>query len=298
MIQKPKILISFSGGRTSAMMTWWMLFIWKSRDLYEMIVVFANTGKEREETLQFVRQCDRYFGFKTVWVEAVVNPISGKGVTHVIVDFKTASRNGEPFEDAIKKYGIPNQSFPHCTRALKADPIKSYAKSIGWKKYYTAIGIRKDEPQRLNWERAKKEMFIYPLALDNPTIKSDVNLFWSKQPFDLTIASYEGNCDMCWKKAFRKLMTIAADNPKLTEWWKEMQDKYGDYTPPSRTDKSKPPYMFLRNSTSFDEITEDSKLPFERAVDESKDIDKFKQMAFWDMELDSNYGCTESCEVF
>jgi len=295
---KPKILISFSGGRTSAYMTWWMQNIWKDRDKYEMIVVFANTGKEREETLEFVRECDRYFGFKTVWIETIVNPINGEGVTAKVVDFNSASRNGEPFEECIKKHGIPNQSFPHCTRVLKAAPIKSYARSIGWKKYFTAIGIRKDEPQRLNWERAKKEMFIYPLALDNPVTKSDINLFWSKQPFDLKLKSFEGNCDMCWKKATRKLMTLHVDNPKMFNWWQEMETKYGQFTPESRSHNATPPYTFYRNGTSVQEIIDESQLPFEKAKDESKMIDMFKQMAFWDTELDSNGGCTESCEVF
>jgi hypothetical protein len=34
-------------------------------------VVFANTGQEREETLEFVKQCDDHFGFGTVWIEGV-----------------------------------------------------------------------------------------------------------------------------------------------------------------------------------------------------------------------------------
>ena len=61
-----KQVCSFSGGRTSAYMTYWMLNEWKDRDKYEMIVVFANTGKEREETLDFVEKCDKAFGFNVV----------------------------------------------------------------------------------------------------------------------------------------------------------------------------------------------------------------------------------------
>ena len=60
--------------------------------------------------------------------------------------------------DQIEKYGIPNQNAPHCSRELKKQPIKSYARSIGWKNYQTALGIRSDEPKRLNWVAKKKYM--------------------------------------------------------------------------------------------------------------------------------------------
>ena len=116
---KKKLLISFSGGRTSAYMTWFMLNQWKDRDLYDKIVVFANTGKEREETLNFVHKCDVEFGFNTVWVEAFVHYKKGKGTTHVVVNFETADRIGDVFEDVIFKYGMPNQNAPHCSRELK-----------------------------------------------------------------------------------------------------------------------------------------------------------------------------------
>ena len=295
-MQKDKLLISFSGGRTSAYMSKWLLD--NMQDKYEMIVVFANTGKEREETLDFVNNCDKYFGFNVVWVEANVNSENGKGTTAKVVTYETASRNGQPFEDIIKKYGMPNQAQAICTRELKIVPLKSYAKSLGWKKYYTAIGIRSDEPKRLDWERAKKERYIYPLASHIRMTKSDINLFWSKQPFYLELKSYEGNCDLCYKKGLRKLMTLVKDKPELADWWREMEQKYGEYTPETRLHNAAPPYRFFRDYMTIDDIIEESKFPFEPSRDESKDIDRFKQMTMWDDYLDSNGGCTESCEVF
>ena len=168
---KKQLLISFSGGRTSAYMTWWLLNIWPDRNNWEIIVVFANTGKEREETLEFTNECDVRFGFNTVWIEAVTNPIRGKGVSFKIVNFETANRTGEPFEQMIKKHGLPNVKNPHCTRELKKYAIRAYCRSIRWKKYYTAIGIRIDEVDRISVS-AEKERFIYPLVSYNPARKT------------------------------------------------------------------------------------------------------------------------------
>lgn len=292
---KQNLLISFSGGRTSAYMTWWLLKNMQHK--YNMIVVFANTGKEREETLDFVNKCDIEFGFNLIWVEALVHHKARVGTAHVITNYKDAKRNGEPFEDVISKYGLPNQNAPHCSRELKKSPIKSYAKSIGWKGYETALGIRTDEPKRLNWESKKKNKFLYFAELFNVT-KSDVNLFWSKQNFDLELKSYEGNCDLCYKKGLRKLMTIVKDKPELSDWWREMEAKYKMFTPESRIEKAKPPYLFYRDNMTIDEIIEESKFPFDHSIDESKIINSAKQSSMWDNYLDSNNGCTESCEAF
>lgn len=294
-MEKQKLLISFSGGRTSAYMTWWLLKNMQHK--YEMVVVFANTGKEREETLQFVDRCDREFAFNVVWVEAFVHYTKNKGTTHIVTNFKDAERNGEPFEDVIFKYGLPNQNAPHCSRELKKQPIKSYAKSIGWKQYETALGIRSDEPKRLDWDSKKKNKFLYFAELFHVT-KSDVNLFWANQSFDLELKSYEGNCDLCYKKGLRKLMTIAKDKPELADWWREMENKYSMFTPESRINKAKPPYRFFRDNMTIDEIIEESKLPFEESKDDSKIIADARQIALWDDYLDSNNGCTESCEIF
>ena len=63
----------------------------------------------------------------------------------------------------VDKYGIPNQSYPHCTRETKLLPIQKYAKHIfNTNKYYTAIGIRVDEIDRMN-DKFKENRIIYPL---------------------------------------------------------------------------------------------------------------------------------------
>ena len=55
-ITEPTV-ISFSGGRTSAYLLWRVLQ--SNNGLPDgSIVVFANTGKEEEATLQFVKDCE------------------------------------------------------------------------------------------------------------------------------------------------------------------------------------------------------------------------------------------------
>lgn len=284
-MNKKKLLVSFSGGQTSAYMTKWCIDNLSNQ--YEIVVVFANTGKEREETLQFINECDKHFNFNTVWVEAVVAPEKGKGTSFQIVTFETASRNGEPFERVIQKYGIPNSAFPHCTRELKTRPIHKYIKSLGWKRYYTAIGIRKDEVDRID-KNYKKNRFVYPFIALNmkPSDKIDVNIFWLTQDFRLKLKGYEGNCDLCWKKSDRKILTLLLENPNRAEWWDEMQKKYG-----------KGQYHFFRKNRSILDLLKQSESPFNVARDDSKDTVKFTSLELFD-DLDLTNGCEESCEPF
>lgn len=297
---KKQLLVSFSGGRTSAFMAKWIIDNLGSE--YELLVVYANTGKEREETLCFVEKCDKHFGFNCVWVEAITNPENGKGVSANVVDFKTASRNGEPFEAMIQKHGIPNVMNPNCTRELKGNTIHKYTKSIGWNKYYTAIGIRSDEVDRVSPD-FKKKRFIYPLVSLIPTTKNDINKFWRDQPFDLMLKTYEGNCDLCFKKSFRKLMTIANETPETLIWWAEMERKYNTFIPDGKKHNAKiiPPINFFRQNRSIYQLIEMAKQPFEPALDESQYKPEYKQTSLYDLyALDINDDCgdRESCEVY
>jgi len=299
-----KLLISFSGGETSAFMTQWL---WRHKqDEYEMIVVFANTGQENEETLDFVEKFGRYYNIPITWVEAKVIHVERIGTQHKIVDYYTATRmydwkkrDDTPFEEIIKKYGIPNPSHPHCTRELKQAPINSYAKSIGWSKYYTAIGKRVDEFDRMN-EKSKEHKLIYPLIDMQRMTKPMINFFWKNMPFRLELEGWQGNCGSCWKKSFPKLYKIAKQNPAILEFNKEMEIKYGNYIPQSRLklmqergETPKLPNTFFRKNTTANDIIEASKTFNETIVNDS-DIYNIQQDLFDNTDLMGG----ESCEVF
>ena len=150
MSTKQKLAISFSGGRSSAVMT--KLLLEKYNDSKEIIVIFANTGCEHPDTLRFINECDKNWNFNTVWIEALITHGERIGVRPKVVTYETCSRNGEPFRKYIKKYGIPNRSHPQCTGRLKTEPIQYYLKTQGFLRgkklnHDTAIGIRSKKYQ-------------------------------------------------------------------------------------------------------------------------------------------------------
>jgi len=207
---KPRLRVSFSGGRTSAFMSIWL----KQRmaEHYDMHFVFANTGWEHPDTLRFVHEVDQRYNLNVAWVEAVPRRELGKSSGHRVMSYETASRNGEPFEAVVAAYGLPNQTFGHCTRELKLNPINDYFASIGWAGTATAIGIRADEMRRIS-KRADAAKIIYPLVDMTPTTKDDVLAFFEGFDWDLQIPEHQGNCIGCFKKSDRKLLTLYRENP-------------------------------------------------------------------------------------
>lgn len=279
-----KLFVSFSGGRTSGYMTERIRREWRDR-YSEIVVVFANSGKEDRRTLDFVNRCDEVFGFETVWVEAVVHSEKGRGTTHRVVNYETASRDGAPFATMCAKFGVPNSSFPHCTRELKQRPMYSYLRDLGWARadFDVAVGIRADEADRMS-ARAAAENIVYPLVRWGVK-KADVLNWWREQPFDLYLPEHYGNCDFCWKKSNRKLKTLALENPKVFDFPGEMEKKYGWAGPGERTE----PRVFFRGKRSAQDILAESRQPFEPFTDAN---------ATFDPAEDVGGGCGDSCEVF
>jgi hypothetical protein len=287
MIMK-RLAISFSGGRTSAVMTKMLLEKYRDTDT-EISVTFANTGCEHEATLEFVKACDEHFGFGTVWIEAVITHEKGVGPRSKVVDFETASRKGEPFEEYIKKSGMPGPTHPHCTARLKEDVMYDYRRKLGWhhKSYWTAIGIRADECDRVS-AKAKEKQFYYPLVEWGIT-KDMVASECKKWPFDLMIkGDHYGNCTWCWKKSMRKLMTLAVEEPSIFDFPAMMEKKY------TRTKQAEgqPDRKFFRGNMTVADIFKKSKEPFNMYEDS-------KQMSFFEFDdfLDIGSGCGESCEI-
>ncbi len=212
--------ISFSGGRTSAYMLWRVL---QSNGGLppEAKVCFANTGKEEEATLEFVRDCSVNWGVPITWVEYRPGP------AFEVVIFETASRNGEPFEALItKKNYLPNPVARFCTEELKVKTINRYFDSINFDPD-TMIGVRADEPRRLPKLRARG--LLVPLAQSGVT-QAMVQQFWKEQPFDLSLEFHDGvtaagNCDLCFLKGAGQILSLIKAKPERAVWWANMEQK-------------------------------------------------------------------------
>ncbi len=217
-------VVSFSGGRTSGYMLWHVLQAFGGTLPEGVKVIFANTGKERPETLDFVERCSQRWGVPVTWLE--YRREDGKN-TFAVVDYATASRNGEPFEQLIQtRKFLPNPVSRFCTTELKVRPIRDYCHSIGWDYWDAAVGIRADEPHRLAKARrqtGERWQTIHPLASSGVTLDC-VTAFWKRHPFDLDLMSHEGNCDLCFLKGAGRIRAILADRPDLADWWIRLEE--------------------------------------------------------------------------
>jgi len=264
-MSKEKLVIMFSGGRTSGFMSKWIKD--NKSDEYDLFFVYCNTGQEHKNTLLFVDQCDKAFGLNLHWIEADVQK-KGVGTNYKTVDYETASLNGKPFEDVVKKYGLPNSDFPHCTRELKIEPFKKWAKDIVSEDgdYKIAMGIRADEKRRIR----NNPSYYYPLNLELPTTKEDILSWWKKQSFDLKLPEHLGNCTWCWKKSDKKLATLAKDYPEIFEFPSMLEEKYSFTSNYDRKDERK---MFRKYKTVHDVFELSKQIDFEEFSDPNFSID-------------------------
>ena len=208
-------VINFSGGRTSAYMTKRLI-----DEGGDYLVTFQNTGKELTQTLDFVNECDKRWNLGIVWLEY------RRPATFEVVTYKTASRNGEPYDQLLEQRpsAIPNMQFRYCTMELKIMTLKRYLKSIGVNDYTSFNGIRYDEPRR--WQKVKYSDIDLELPLVKwKTTKADVLNWWKQQDFDLMVNEPYGNCDCCFLKGKGKLATIAKEKPELFDWWISKESK-------------------------------------------------------------------------
>ena len=187
-------------------------------------VVFSNTGREMPQTLDFVQEVSDRWGVPIVWVE-----YRGEMPLFEVVNHNSASRDGEPFEALIRRRSyLPNQDARFCTAELKVRPAKRYLVGLGWKRWTSAVGIRADEPLRLDKPQHKERWTVWhPLAAAGVS-KHDVAAFWRRQSFDLRLPNIRGrcplgNCDGCFLKSEANLAALARDYPERHEWWERME---------------------------------------------------------------------------
>jgi 3'-phosphoadenosine 5'-phosphosulfate sulfotransferase (PAPS reductase)/FAD synthetase len=217
------VLISFSGGRTSGYMLREIL------DANGSIpdrakVVFANTGREMPETLDFVQECSDRWSVNITWLEYIRHD-NKVGVS--VVNHNNASRNGEPLGQLFySRSYLPNVTQRFCTQETKVKTIKRFLVSQGWTVWTNTVGIRADEAHRVKSSTDNRWTNWFPLA-DAGATKKDVFSFWNKQPFDLRVTKGGGNCDGCFLKSEATLAAMWREHPDRMQWWADMESKIG-----------------------------------------------------------------------
>lgn len=223
-----KVQIAFSGGRTSAFMLHQILEANGSIPEDRCEVTFQNTGREMNETLDFVAEVGRRWHVPINWLEYIPSAPHFQ-----IVGYQGAARNGEPFDALIdKKQYLPNQQSRFCTIELKIRTTKRYLVSLGWKRWVNCVGIRADEPHRLNKPPPKDRWTVWTPLADAGVGRHHVTNFWSKQPFDLRLPNIKGNCwlgncDGCFLKSEASVAAFTREFPQRAQWWEDAEKRVG-----------------------------------------------------------------------
>jgi 3'-phosphoadenosine 5'-phosphosulfate sulfotransferase (PAPS reductase)/FAD synthetase len=261
------IMVAVSGGRSSARMARHIQTSEKYKD-YNKVYVFANTGQERPETIQFLKDMVKHWSLPLVIIEGVYSSELGVGVRHKVVDFDTMSMDSKPFEEMIMHKnkgvfsGMPSKDAPFCSENLKTLPCKKLCDEIfGVNNYIKAIGFRvEDMPKRITFAEIKEDQErIFPLLTDfrRPVSQSDLNHFFNKEGFKLEIHGKLGNCELCWKKSDQNLLDNIRYGARTIEWWKKMEYKYGNTS--------------FRGNKSIDDLVRMASMPFTPEIEFPKE---------------------------
>lgn len=254
------VQIAFSGGRTSAYM------LKKLREENgpfpdRVAVTFQNTARERVETLDFVAECGSRFDVNVTWLEyrpstkqknpfldeefrAQYERIFGRArleymsrwwvenatdLKFAIVNHNSASRSSEPFEALIlSRMYLPNQQMRFCTIEMKVRTAKRFLMSIGWEHWTNCVGLRADEPHRLNKPKPKDRWTVWTPLAEGGIGRLDVAAHWAIQPFDLRLPNVRGNCwlgncDGCFLKSEASVAAFTRDFADDAFWWEGME---------------------------------------------------------------------------
>jgi 3'-phosphoadenosine 5'-phosphosulfate sulfotransferase (PAPS reductase)/FAD synthetase len=197
----------------------------------DAVVCFANTGKEEEATLKFVRDCETNWEVKIHWIEYCDHEDPTQRYREVT--YETASRNGEPFEAIIRKRQyLPNPVTRFCTSELKIRTMACFLKHSGLFDDCTKselegaswIGLRYDEARRAIKIADKRRIPLFTAKVS----VHDISDFWAKQEFNLELPTYKGrtlagNCDLCFLKPLNQVATLIAEKPERAIWWANME---------------------------------------------------------------------------
>lgn len=278
------IVCSFSGGRTSAMMTLTIAAMVQSGEITAPVTyMFLDTGAEHPKTYEFLKKVVDFAGIDLVCLRAVIGP-AGQGVRHEVIRLDEIGYDLTVWKKMLAKHSTPyTPKGGFCTTRMKQEPAKHYLDQMfGRTGYIQALGMRIDEPRRLLRNGKKKRFYMADILPD--VEKIDVLKFWRRMPFDLEIPEWLGNCVFCVKKRPNKIALAAMDAPELADdFWKILTSP--DVKP---ADSGRDPLIMYRDYSTLDGI----RRTFD-GIDRGEIIARLRVTR---VEDEAN-SCSESCEV-
>lgn len=226
------VAIQFSAGRSSAYMLHEILRAYDGQLPPDCHVLFQNTGRERQESIDFLLECGERWGVPITLLEHDADEKFrrvGPGTNNPI------SMDGEVFEALIRKRQYaPNVVTRYCTEVLKVRVARDYLRWLGYERWTSIIGFRADERRRAkrtianalrSGDRGTPHFPMIPAGIT----KRHVAAFWKRQPFDLRLPmtpqgkTPEGNCDGCMLKSMANRAWLARHHPERAKWWADME---------------------------------------------------------------------------
>ena len=127
--------------------------------------------------------------------------------------------------------------------------------------------------------------------MDNNVNSKDRNRFWKDQPIQIKIPAFKGNCDLCFEKSNRKLLTIINEEPEKAKWWDKMIKEHGQTLKadsPSYNDllEANGGMTFYRGYNTIEKLTLMASEPFTKSSDEY-----IYENDLFDLEGDCGSGC-------
>jgi 3'-phosphoadenosine 5'-phosphosulfate sulfotransferase (PAPS reductase)/FAD synthetase len=256
------LLVTVSGGRSSAMMARHIQTNDKYKD-FKKIYVFCNTGMERYETINFLKDIENNWNIPLIKIEGVYSQKKGLGPTYRLVNWQNIDMTAKPFSELIADRskgefkGLPNSNAPYCSGGLKQIPCKKYCDNyFGLNNYLTAIGFRREDmPKRISWAEIKEDKKrIYPLLTDfnEPIGQLELNSFWAKENFKLNLHGKFGNCELCWKKSDHTIIENIRHGTRFVKWYEEQENLYQNTS--------------FRGKKSINYFVEQSKQPYTHEI--------------------------------
>lgn len=222
-------IVAFSFGQTSALMLRRLMDEHGKSFDKKFTVIYENTGKEHDATLDFGHEVETRWGVPIIWLE-----YCRKNNEHAwrVVNYQTAARRFDkrtPFDELLDWCAtLPNVRQRRCSGQLKERTKKRFLLSLGLESWTDYIGIRYDEWDRSTEIAAAVPKYIgvkFPL-IDAKITKKMVDDYWNAQPFRLNIPNYQGNCDLCFLKAKWKRLAIMEQEPEAAKWWIDQENRF------------------------------------------------------------------------